>query len=168
MLLRLFLVYGTRQALSNPYTGVCSIFSTRALYGNPPIVFEDGKQTRDFVNIKDVCQALILAMEKTVANGEIFNVGSGIPITIEEVAEIIVQKINPDLKLEYNQQYRIGDIRHCIADISKIKNRLGYSPSLTFKEGIGEFIDWIKKNKNGIQKPSQRAMQELKEKGLLK
>lgn len=166
--LRFFLVYGTRQALSNPYTGVCSIFSTRALYGKPPIIFEDGKQSRDFVNVKDVCQALVLAMEKVAANGEIFNVGTGIPITITKVAEIITQKINPNLKPIYDQHYRIGDIRHCVADISKIKNKLGYSPTLTFKEGIDDLISWIKTQKNDIQEPSHKAMQELKEKGLLK
>ena len=166
--LRFFLVYGTRQAPLNPYTGVCSIFSTRALYGKPPIVFEDGKQTRDFVNVKDTCQALILAMEKKAAIGEIFNVGTGIPITIKEVADIITEKINPELKPIYNQQYRIGDIRHCVADISKIKNKLGYSPTLTFNEGIDDLIYWIKEQKGDIQKPSQNAIQELKEKGLLK
>ncbi len=166
--LRFFLTYGTRQAPLNPYTGVCSIFSTRALYGKPPIVFEDGKQTRDFVNVKDTCQALILAMEKKAAIGEIFNVGTGIPITIKEVADVITEKINPELKPIYNQQYRIGDIRHCVADISKIKNKLGYSPTLTFNEGIDDLIYWIKEQKGDIQKPSQNAMQELKEKGLLK
>ncbi|MFX1308525.1 MAG: GDP-mannose 4,6-dehydratase [Promethearchaeota archaeon] len=166
--LRLFLVFGTRQALSNPYTGVCSIFSTRALYGEPPIIFEDGEQSRDFIHVKDVCQALILAMEKSAANGEIFNVGTGIPITIKEVAEIISQKIDPKLKPIYTQEYRIGDIRHCVADISKIKKVLGYSPKLTFKEGINDLINWIKTQKNYIQKPSQRAIKELKEKGLLK
>ena len=166
--LRFFLVYGPRQALSNPYTGVCAIFSSRALYGKPPIIFEDGKQTRDFVNIKDACQALILAMEKSAAKGKIFNVGTGIPITISEVAEIIGQKINPELKPIYNQKYRIGDIRHCVADISKIKKKLGYSPKLTFKEGIDDLIGWIKSHKHIVPKPSQNAMQELKEKGLLK
>ena len=166
--LRLFLVYGTRQALSNPYTGICAIFSTRALYGKPPIVFEDGKQSRDFVSVSDVCQALILAMEKIAANGEVFNVGTGIPITIKEVAEIITEKINLKLKPIYNQQFRIGDIRHCVADISKIKNKLGYSPILAFKEGIDDLINWITAQKDDIQKPTQKAMQELKEKGLLK
>ena len=166
--LRFFLVYGPRQALSNPYTGVCTIFSSRALYGKPPIIFEDGKQTRDFVNVKDACQALILAMEKSAAKGEIFNVGTGIPITISEVAEIIGQKINPELKPIYNQKYRIGDIRHCVADISKIKKKLGYSPKFTFKDGIDDLIDWIKSHKHIVPKPSQNAMQELKEKGLLK
>ncbi len=167
-ILRFFLVYGRRQALSNPYTGVCTIFSTRALYGKPPIIFEDGMQSRDFVSVNDVCQALILAMEQNIANGEIFNVGTGVPITIKEVAETITQKINPELKPIYNQQYRIGDIRHCVADISKIRNKLGYSPKISFKEGIGNLIDWIKTQKDDIKKPSQRAMEELKEKGLLK
>ncbi|MFX1328700.1 MAG: GDP-mannose 4,6-dehydratase [Promethearchaeota archaeon] len=167
-ILRFFLVYGTRQALSNPYTGVCTIFSTRALYGKPPIIFEDGKQSRDFVNVKDVCQALILAMERSAANGEIFNVGTGIPLKIKEVAEIILKKINPELKPIYNQQYRVGDIRHCVADISKIKNKLGYMPTLAFKEGIDDLIDWIKTQIDNIQKPSQKAIQELIEKGLLR
>ncbi len=167
-ILRFFLVYGTRQALSNPYTGVCAIFSIRALYGKPPIIFEDGNQSRDFVNVKDVCQALLLAMKKSAANGEIFNVGNGKPITIKEVAEIITKKINPDLKPIYNHQYRVGDIRHCVADISKIKNKLGFTPTLTFKEGIDDLIDWIKSQKNNVQKPSQKAIQELIEKGLLK
>jgi dTDP-L-rhamnose 4-epimerase len=166
--LRFFLVYGTRQALSNPYTGVCSIFSTRALLGKPPIIFEDGNQTRDFVNVNDVCQALILAMEKNAANGEIFNVGTGIPITIKEVAEIISKKINPELRPMYTEQFRIGDIRHCVADISKIRNKLGYSPEFTFNEGIDDLIEWIKLQKTLIQEPSHKAIQELEEKGLLK
>lgn len=167
-ILRFFLVYGTRQALSNPYTGVCSIFSVRALYGKSPIVFEDGNQSRDFVSVIDVCQALILAMENSSANGEIFNGGTGKPITIREVAEIITQKIDPKLKPIYNRQFRIGDIRHCVADISKIKNTLGYSPTLAFKEEINDLIDWIKTQKDDFQKPSLKAIQELKEKGLLK
>jgi dTDP-L-rhamnose 4-epimerase len=166
--LRFFLVYGTRQALSNPYTGVCSIFSTQALLGKPPIIFEDGNQTRDFVNVGDVCQALLLAVEKDAANGEIFNVGTGIPITIKEVAEIISKKINPELTPICTEQFRIGDIRHCVADISKIRNKLDYSPEFTFNKGVDELIEWIKLQKKLIQEPSHRAMQELEEKGLLK
>ncbi len=166
--LRFFLVYGSRQALSNPYTGVCSIFCTRALNGKPPIIFENGKQTRDFVNVKDVCQALVLAMEKDEANGEIFNVGTGMPITITEVAEIITKKINPNLKLIYNHNFRIGDIRHCCADISKIKKKLGYSPTLSFREGIDNLINWVKSQRKDLKKPSDIAIEELKEKGLLK
>jgi len=166
--LRLFLTYGTRQALSNPYTGVCAIFSTRALNGKPPIIFEDGNQSRDFVNVNDVCQALILAMEKNAAKGEVFNVGTGIPITIKEVAEIITEKINLDLKPIFNQQYRIGDIRHCIADISKIQNKLGFKPLITFQEGIDDLIDWIKPQVKNIKDTSEIALEKLKEKGLLK
>ena len=166
--LRFFLTYGTRQALSNPYTGVCAIFSMRALNEKPPIIFEDGNQLRDFVNVNDVCQALILAMEKSAANGEIFNVGTGIPITIREVAEIITKKINPNLKPILNHQYRIGDIRHCIADISKIKNKLGYKPSISFKEGIGDLINWIKHQATSGKDTSEIAINKLIEKGLLK
>ncbi len=167
-ILRFFLVYGMRQALSNPYTGVCNIFSIKALNGDPPIIFEDGNQSRDFVHVKDVCQALILALKKKNSTNEVYNVGTGIAIKIKEIAEIITKKINPKLSLIYNQQFRIGDIRHCVADISKIKNRLGYSPKFTFQEGVDDLIDWIRGQNSNIAKPSQEAMQELKEKGLLK
>ena len=167
-ILRFFLVYGSRQALSNPYTGVCTIFAMRLLNGKPPIIFEDGYQSRDFVNVKDICQALILAMEKNAANGEIFNVGTGIPITIKEVAEILSEKLNPDLKPINNHQYRVGDIRHCIADISKIKAKLGYKPTIQFKEGVDEVLNWIQKSANIFQDKSTKAINILKEKGLLK
>ncbi len=167
-ILRFFLVYGPRQALSNPYTGVCSIFSSRLFNGNPPIIFEDGLQSRDFVNVKDVCQALTLSMNKREAKGEIFNVASGDPITIKEVANIITEKINPKLKPIYNNEYRIGDIRHCLADISKIKEKLGYTPTVKFKDGIEEVLEWIKPQIGNIQDDSQKAINELKEKGLLK
>lgn len=167
-ILRFFLVYGTRQSLSNPYTGVCAIFSSRLLNDKPPIVFEDGLQSRDFVNVNDVCQSLILALEKKAAKGEVFNVASGMPITIKEVAEIITKKINPKLKPIYNNQYRIGDVRHCLADISKIKNKLGYKPKVNFRESIDEVIEWIKPQVGKVQDYSQKALDELKEKGLLK
>ncbi len=166
-ILRLFLVYGPRQSPSNPYTGVCANFGTRLLNGNRPIIFEDGLQTRDFVNVKDVCQALFLSMNSQSANGEIFNVGTGIPITIEEVAETLIRKINPDLSPIYNQRYRVGDIRHCTADISKIKKMLGYSPKIPFNEGIEEYIDWIKTQKI-YQDNTEKALAELKNKGLMK
>jgi dTDP-L-rhamnose 4-epimerase len=167
-ILRFFLVYGPRQALSNPYTGVFGIFCNRLLNGNPPIVFEDGLQSRDFVNVKDVCQALIIALENPVANGEIFNVGTGIPLTIKKVAEKFTEKINPKLKPIYNQQYRVGDIRHCVADISKIKSKLGYEPKISFEQGIEEYISWIKKEEVINQDKTDEALAELKEKGLLK
>lgn len=166
--LRFFLVYGPRQALSNPYTGVCAIFSSRLLNDKPPIVFEDGLQTRDFVNVKDICQALLLAMEKEEAQGEVFNVGSGNSISIKEVAEILTEKINPELSPVYNQEYRVGDIRHCVADISKIKDKLGYEPELDFRDGIDEFITWIQESGQLANEPSDKALNELKDKGLIK
>jgi len=165
--LRLFLVYGPRQSPSNPYTGVCANFCTRLLNGKRPIVFEDGLQTRDFVNVKDVCQALFLSMNTQSTNGEVFNVGTGNPITIKEVAETLARKINPNLSPIYNQQYRVGDIRHCVADISKIKNIMGYSPKIPFNEGIEEYIDWIKTQKI-FQDNTEKALGELKNKGLMK
>ncbi|MFX1296904.1 MAG: NAD-dependent epimerase/dehydratase family protein [Promethearchaeota archaeon] len=167
-ILRFFLVYGSRQALSNPYTGVCAIFCTRLFNGKPPIVYEDGLQSRDFVNVKDICQALILSMEKEAARNEIFNVGSGKPITIKEVAEVLTNKINPNLTPIYNHQYRIGDIRNCVADISKIKNKLGFTPLISFIKGIDDLIDWIKPQVSLIKDGTQKAIAELKEKGLLK
>jgi dTDP-L-rhamnose 4-epimerase len=166
-ILRLFLVYGPRQSPSNPYTGVCANFCTRLLNGNRPIIFEDGLQTRDFVNVKDVCQALFLSINSQSANAEIFNVGTGIPITIKEVADTLIQKINPDLSPIYNQKYRIGDIRHCTADISKIKTILGYSPKIAFNEGIGEYIEWIKTQKV-YKDNTEKALGELKDKGLMR
>jgi dTDP-L-rhamnose 4-epimerase len=167
-ILRFFLVYGPRQALSNPYTGVFAIFYSRLLNKKPPLVFEDGLQSRDFVSVKDICQASLLAMKSQAANGEIFNVGTGIPITIKEVAETFTEKINPRLKPIYNQQYRVGDIRHSVADISKIKRKLGFKPKISFNQGIEEYISWIKDHENKIEDKSEEALTELKEKGLLK
>ncbi|MFX0012670.1 MAG: NAD-dependent epimerase/dehydratase family protein [Candidatus Hermodarchaeota archaeon] len=167
IILRFFLVYGPRQALSNPYTGVCSIFGSRLLRGKPPIIFEDGMQTRDFVYVDDVCRALILAMNNRNNTNEIFNVGTGIPIKIKDVAEIIIEKLNPKLKPIYSQQYRVGDIRHCVADISKIKSKLGFEPKFSFKMGIEKLVNWIKAQDGVIDKTGE-AISELEEKGLLK
>ncbi|MBD3214287.1 MAG: SDR family NAD(P)-dependent oxidoreductase [Candidatus Lokiarchaeota archaeon] len=166
--LRFFLVYGPRQSLSNPYTGVCAIFSSRLLNGKPPIVFEDGEQTRDFVNVHDIVQALLLVMKNDNSKGEIFNVGSGIPISIKQVAEMLTEKINPDLEPIYNNDYRVGDIRHCVADISKIQETLGYEPTVKFEKGIENLIEWIKLNVNSSDDQSDRALNELKNKGLIK
>ncbi|MFW9821479.1 MAG: NAD-dependent epimerase/dehydratase family protein [Candidatus Thorarchaeota archaeon] len=167
-ILRFFLVYGSRQSLSNPYTGVFAIFASRLLNNKPPIVFEDGLQSRDFVNVKDVCQASLLAMESQVANGEIYNVGTGISHTIKEIAEIFTKKINPDLNPIYSQQYRVGDIRHSAADISKIQTQLKYKPGISLDQGIEEFIKWAKYQENNINDKTELALTELKEKKLLK
>ena len=167
-ILRFFLVYGSRQSISNPYTGVCNIFATNILNNRSPMIYEDGLQSRDFVNVNDVCQAIILSMEKEEAKGQIFNVGTGIPIKIKEVAELFIKKLNSDLDPLVTQKYRMGDIRHCIADITKIKKFLGFKPSIAFKDGIDDLINWIQREKGKIQDKSQLALNELKEKGLLR
>ena len=165
--LRLFNVYGSRQALSNPYTGVCAIFCSNLLCGNPPLIFEDGLQSRDFVNVKDICQSLYLSMEKPQAKGEIFNVGTGEPITIKTIAEILTQKINPEKKPIITNKYRPGDIRHCYSDITKIKQKLGYKPKISFENGIEELIQWVKSQVGKIEDKSRKALEELKRKGLI-
>ncbi|MFX1500552.1 MAG: GDP-mannose 4,6-dehydratase, partial [Promethearchaeota archaeon] len=165
--LRLFNVYGSRQALSNPYTGVCAIFSTSFLCGNPPIIFEDGNQTRDFVHIEDICQAFILSMEKSLAKGEVFNVGTGIPTSIKEVANILSNYINPQIKPIITNKFRPGDIRHCFSDITKITSQLKFNPKYKFEDGIREVIEWVKLQEGKIEDKSLNAMNELKDKGLL-
>ncbi|MFX1395191.1 MAG: GDP-mannose 4,6-dehydratase, partial [Promethearchaeota archaeon] len=166
--LRFFNVYGSRQALSNPYTGVCAIFSSRLLNGNPPLIYEDGLQTRDFVYVKDICQALILSMEKKIARNKIYNVGTGIPISINEVAEILIKNINPKIKSEITYKYRPGDIRHCVANISKISSELGYKPEYSIDEGMKELIEWVKLQEGKVEDKTAIAVNELKNKGLLK
>ncbi len=166
--LRLFNVYGSRQSLSNPYTGVCAIFSSNILSGNAPNVFEDGNQTRDLVHINDICQAFILSMERNQAKNQVFNVGTGNPISIKGIAEMLSRNINPQIKPFVSNQFRPGDIRHCFADISKISSRLGFSPKFSFEEGIVELVEWVKLQIGRIEDKSSQAINELKEKGLLK
>ncbi|MCM8811019.1 MAG: NAD-dependent epimerase/dehydratase family protein, partial [Candidatus Omnitrophica bacterium] len=115
--LRFFNVYGPRQSLSNPYTGVCAIFLSRIKNNNPPVIFEDGLQTRDFIWVEDVVNACILSMEKEAANYEIFNVGSGKPISILEIANLLIKLLGKDLKPDITFKFRKGDVRHCYADI---------------------------------------------------
>ena len=143
--MRFFNVYGTRQALSNPYTGVLAIFASRLLNNNPPLIFEDGKQKRDFIHVKDVARACRLAMETSEADGEVLNVGSGNRYTIQEIADklaVVMGKSN--LKAEITGKYRVGDIRHCFADPSKIKNVLGFEPEVKFEDGLYELAEWLK------------------------
>jgi len=166
--LRLFNVYGSRQALSNPYTGVCAIFSTSLLCGNPPIIYEDGNQTRDLVHVKDITNAFVLTMNKIEARNEVFNVGTGLPLSIKEIAEFLSSFINPNIKPIITNQFRPGDIRHCFSDISKIKSKLGYSPQHKFKDGIIELIEWVMLQKGKVIDKSLKANEELKERGLLK
>jgi dTDP-L-rhamnose 4-epimerase len=142
--LRYFNVYGTRQSLNNPYTGVMAIFSSRILNNNPPLIFEDGLQTRDFVHVSDIVQANLLAMNSDKANGQIFNVGTGQAVTIRKIAELLIEEMQSQLKPEIVNKFRIGDIRHCVADISKIRDTLGFEPKMGLNDGIKELVEWVK------------------------
>ena len=155
--LRYFNVYGPRQALSNPYTGVCAIFSSRIKNDNPPIIFEDGLQSRDFVPVHDIVQANMLALNKSNANYDVFNVGSGKQATISgrvmPLAGLYGKKLVPDIV----NKYRSGDIRHCFAYISKIK-KLAFKPSISTRiTGMEELVDWGKTQEaedRGNRKPT--------------
>jgi dTDP-L-rhamnose 4-epimerase len=142
--LRFFNVFGTRQALSNPYTGVLAIFASRLLNGNRPSVFEDGMQRRDFVSVYDVARACCLVLERPESGGEVFNIGSGHSYTIREIAERIAGVIGKEyLAPEITGKYRVGDIRHCFADISRARASLGYEPHVELEEGLVELAGWL-------------------------
>lgn len=142
--LRYFNIYGTRQALSNPYTGVAAIFASRLLNQRAPLVFEDGRQRRDFVSVHDVVQANILAMERSEADGMALNIGSGEPVTIEQVAHVLASALGSKVPSEITGKYRAGDIRHCFADISAAGRVLGYRPKVRFADGIRELVQWLR------------------------
>ena len=142
--LRFFNAYGTRQALSNPYTGVLAIFASRLLNGNAPLIFEDGLQQRDFVSVYDVAQACRLALEVPEAAGHVFNVGSGNHYTVREIAERVAADLGrDDLEPQITGQYRVGDIRHCFADISLARRVLGYAPAVALDDGLAELARWL-------------------------
>ena len=142
--LRYFNVYGTRQALSNPYTGVCAIFSARLLNKNPPLVFEDGEQSRDFVHVSDIVRANLLALETSRADYQAINIGTGRATSIREVSRLLADGLGVDLEPQIVGKYREGDIRHCVADISKAKSLLGYEPQVMLEDGIPELLKWVR------------------------
>ncbi|HET7146316.1 MAG TPA: NAD-dependent epimerase/dehydratase family protein [Gaiellaceae bacterium] len=141
--LRLFNVYGTRQALSNPYTGVLAIFASRLLNGNAPLVFEDGLQRRDFVSVHDVARAFALALERDDANGLAVNIGSGESVTVLELAAQLAATIGTEIEPEISGASRAGDIRHCFADIALARETLGFEPRQTLAEGMREIAGWL-------------------------
>jgi dTDP-L-rhamnose 4-epimerase len=142
--LRLWNAYGPGQALSNPYTGVLAIFASRILNGQPPMIFEDGRQRRDFVDVVDVARAFVLALDKPEAVGEVFNIGSGEDRDVIEVAELLAEAMGrPDIKPEIAGKQRLGDIRHCIPDLTKAREVLGYQPQQDFREGLRELAEWV-------------------------
>jgi dTDP-L-rhamnose 4-epimerase len=141
--LRFFNVYGTRQALSNPYTGVLAIFAARYLNDRAPVVFEDGCQKRDFVSVHDVARACALALESEQAPGRVINVGSGEPVTILEVASRLASVLGRKLEPEITGKYRVGDIRHCFGDISRARALLGYEPQVRLEDGLAALSEWL-------------------------
>ncbi|MBW4022867.1 MAG: NAD-dependent epimerase/dehydratase family protein [Proteobacteria bacterium] len=142
--LRMFNVFGAGQALSNPYTGVLAIFASRILNGQPPMIFEDGQQQRDFVHVEDVAQAFVLALEEPKAAGGVFNVGSGKRTTVEDVALLLARSMGrADLAPEFLHKARAGDIRHCFADLSHARSVLGYEPRRSLEDGVPELADWL-------------------------
>jgi dTDP-L-rhamnose 4-epimerase len=162
--LRFFNIYGTRQALSNPYTGVAAIFASRLINDQAPLVFEDGEQMRDFVSVRDIVRANLLAMERKEADQAVINVGSGQPITIREVAEILAKSLGKDIPPVITQKYRAGDIRHCFADLTRARTLLGYEPSVTHEAGFLELAEWLRTQK--AEDNAETAMQHLSTYGL--
>ena len=123
---------------------MCAIFSARLLNNESPVIFEDGGQTRDFVHVSDIVQANLLALESDKANYQAINVGTGHPISVKEISQMLAKGLGKDIEPQIVGKYREGDIRHCIADITKAKKLLGYDPKVNLKEGLIGLIDWVK------------------------
>lgn len=164
--LRFFNVYGERQALSNPYTGVAAIFSSRLLNDQPPLIYEDGRQSRDFVHVSDVVQATLSAMQRSEGDGQVFNVGTGHATTVVEVASVLADSLQKRIAPQILHTFRAGDIRHCVADIAKIRKTLGYQPKVTFAEGMNRLSAWIRNQQpqDGVMEANVR----LQERGLIR
>jgi len=162
--LRFFNVYGPRQALTNPYTGVLAIFAARLLNNRPPLIFEDGRQRRDFVSVYDIAEACRLALEKPEAAGQVFNIGSGRPFSINEVARKLARAINKEIEPEIIGRYRAGDIRHCYADISRARDILGYRSRVWLDSGLEELAEWLEGQH--VQDHADKARAELAARGL--
>jgi dTDP-L-rhamnose 4-epimerase len=160
-------VYGAGQSLSNPYTGILSIFSTRIKNGNDINIFEDGLESRDFVYVDDIVEATILGIEKEEANGEVFNVGLGEAIDVNRVASTLVKTYASNSKITISGNYRLGDIRDNYADLTKIKTKLGFEPKVSFEEGIRRFTAWVEKQEV-VEDKYEKSIEEMREKGLYK
>jgi len=162
--LRFFNVYGPRQALSNPYTGVAAIFSARLLNGNRPLVFEDGYQTRDLIHVSDIVRANLLVLERDEADYGVFNVGTGQPHTVLDVAYALAEGLGVDIEPDIVGQYRAGDIRHCYADITRIRETLDFEPQMRFEDGMADLVAWIRDQEGHDLVDQARA--ELERRGL--
>ncbi|WP_025229367.1 NAD-dependent epimerase/dehydratase family protein [Fimbriimonas ginsengisoli] len=163
--LRFFNAFGTRQALSNPYTGVLAIFGSRLLNDKPPLIFEDGQQLRDFVSVKDVARSCRLAIEREEATGRAINVGSGMSYTIEETARKVAKAMGKEhIEPEICGQYRVGDVRHCFPDITLARELLGYEPQILLDDGLAELAEWLQEQ-TAIDKVDEMR-QQLASRGL--
>jgi dTDP-L-rhamnose 4-epimerase len=164
--LRLFNVYGPGQALSNPYTGVLAIFASRLLNGQPPLVFEDGEQRRDFVNVEDVARAFAIALEHPDAPGQVLNVGSGRSRSVNEVGTALARAMGRnDVSAEVTGKSRVGDIRHCFADVTRAREVLGFEARRDFDEGMAELAEWVARQE--AHDRVQDARRELETRGLV-
>jgi dTDP-L-rhamnose 4-epimerase len=162
--LRLFNTYGPRQALSNPYTGVLAIFASRLLNDRPPRIFEDGAQRRDFVSVHDVARAFALALERDGADGRAVNVGSGRSVTVRGLAAQLARVVGRELEPELTGESRLGDIRHCFADVGLAREVLGYEPQVELEDGIAELAAWLEGRP--AEDRVEAAAQELARRGL--
>ncbi|MGG5510444.1 NAD-dependent epimerase/dehydratase family protein [Myroides odoratimimus] len=160
-------VYGPGQSLKNPYTGILSIFSTQIKNGNGINIFEDGKETRDFVFIDDIVDATILGLEKEEANNQVFNVGTGIATDVITVAKGLASNYGIEVPISISGNYRLGDIRHNYADLTKINTLLGFEPKVDFMTGLKKFTDWV--NTQEVEQDNyEKSIEEMKAKGLYK
>ena len=167
--LRYWQVYGARQALSNPYTGVGAIFSSRILAGNRPPIYEDGRQLRDFVHAKDIARANVLALESEKADGVAVNVGTGTALSILEVAETLIREMGADargLKPDILGTFRPGDTRHCFPDLTRARELMGYEATIPFAQGARELIAWVRDQEGKVEDRFEQAQRELQRAGL--
>jgi len=164
--LRYFNVYGSRQALSNPYTGVAAIFSSRLLNRNAPLVTEDGLQSRDFVHVSDIVRANLLALRCPADGGRVYNVGTGRSTTVRQIAELLAQRLGLEIKPEITGRFRAGDIRHCFADISRARAELGFEPRVALENGIDEVIEFVRQA-SAVDRVDE-ATRELAQRGLIR
>jgi dTDP-L-rhamnose 4-epimerase len=164
--LRLFNAYGSRQALSNPYTGVAAIFISRLLNDSAPLVFEDGEQMRDFVHVRDVANAFATVLDSDKRLWDVFNVGSDRPIAIHDMAHVLARLLQKNIAPQILHQYRVGDIRHCFGDTSKLRDTFSVTPQVDFEAGMAELIDWVRSTEKPVDK-SGSSLSELREKGLV-
>src|SRR5207342_1543408 len=134
---------GPGQALSNPYTGVAAIFASRLLNGRPPVIFEDGRQSRDFTHVSDIVEGIVLALESDRAVGAAINLGTGTPSTVDDIARLLAKGLGVEVEPERTARYRAGDIRHCYADTTRAEELLGFRARVRLEPGIGELVEWL-------------------------